>query len=578
MATGTVLGAASLAIQLSNGCLKGYGVVTSALAASKELSCVLLQFEIEQSRLRDFVEAAGLTDETTENNVRPAILAKGTLLLRILAEIQLALSQFSDNNESQRIQSVDYANPTIPHDLGESFNNLINEAFVASQKPPDKFSLLRSLNWSLFRRSELEKALKRLARLNDFLRELLNTQDLRLLQDQQHHRSMELVQMRNKLDDILELTQAVQASRLNHSQSDTWQRLADAELDNLAAFKALYMSLLAGETSQPGKTRIDPSRISFQPAGTESANYRRATYTTNEGRETEVWIHWQDVDIPTEGSMRPAALMDELTILLNAQKPDEFCIPPCLGWSPLREGGAQPLPAFVFENPPGVDSKAIPVSLLHAMKHSPKPSLTHRVTLAYKIAQCLLYFHVVNWLHKALRASNIIMFSSSDNDLDIRSPYLIGFNNSRRSQFGEATSEVPRDGHMEVYRHPDTQLDGPMLPFRKTFDIYSLGLILVEIAFWKPIVAVMEIEEIVNKSPRATRDIQERWVHTELRLLASLRAEVGAKYSSAVEVCLKGRDAFGIDRRDTETSSTTAMVIQRTFNAQVVRVLAEIAV
>ncbi|OQV08546.1 hypothetical protein CLAIMM_12800 [Cladophialophora immunda] len=519
MATGTVLGAASLAIQLSNGCLKGYGVVTSALAASKELSCVLLQFEIEQSRLRDFVEAAGLTDETTENNVRPAILAKGTLLLRILAEIQLALSQFSDNNESQRIQSVDYANPTIPHDLGESFNNLINEAFVASQKPPDKFSLLRSLNWSLFRRSELEKALKRLARLNDFLRELLNTQDLRLLQDQQHHRSMELVQMRNKLDDILELTQAVQASRLNHSQSDTWQRLADAELDNLAAFKALYIGLYEA-----------------------------------------------------------CSLMDELTILLNAQKPDEFCIPPCLGWSPLREGGAQPLPAFVFENPPGVDSKAIPVSLLHAMKHSPKPSLTHRVTLAYKIAQCLLYFHVVNWLHKALRASNIIMFSSSDNDLDIRSPYLIGFNNSRRSQFGEATSEVPRDGHMEVYRHPDTQLDGPMLPFRKTFDIYSLGLILVEIAFWKPIVAVMEIEEIVNKSPRATRDIQERWVHTELRLLASLRAEVGAKYSSAVEVCLKGRDAFGIDRRDTETSSTTAMVIQRTFNAQVVRVLAEIAV
>ena len=99
---------------------------------------------------------------------------------------------------------------------------------------------------------------------------------------------------------------------------------------------------------------------------------------------------------------------------------------------------------------------------------------------------------------------------------------MTGFDNSRRSRFNEATSEVPRVGRMEVYRHPDTQLDGLMLSYRKTFDIYSLGLILVEIALWKPIVSIMGIEETIDRSPRATSNVQERWLTSEPGLLISL--------------------------------------------------------
>ncbi|KAF1992021.1 hypothetical protein K402DRAFT_322057, partial [Aulographum hederae CBS 113979] len=189
----------------------------------------------------------------------------------------------------------------------------------------------------------------------------------------------------------------------------------------------------------------------------------------------------------------------------------------------------------------------------------------------------LLYLHTVNWLHRALRSLSILFFPSSDTDLDIPSPFVTGFDNSRRSLFNEKMNEVPRVSHMEVYRHPDTQNGGPSLPYRKTFDIYSLGIVLAKINFWKPMVFIMKLQDI-DRSPKETKAIQERWLVSEPRLVESLRAEAGEKYAGAVETCLKGRDAFGINRRDADTSANTALLIQRTFNAMVVRTLAEIVV
>lgn len=261
-----------------------------------------------------------------------------------------------------------------------------------------------------------------------------------------------------------------------------------------------------------------------------------------------------------------------------APKPDEFCIPACVGYGIFQHGEEKARPALVFQNPVGVDPQVQPVSLLNALQNRTKPTLTHRVALAHKVAQCLLYLHAVNWLHKALRSSNILFFPPPDTEVDVRSPYVTGFDNSRRSRFDEVTTQVPRIGRMEVYRHPDTQLDGPTLPYRKTFDIYSLGLVLAEIALWEPIVSIMGIQETMDRSRKATSGVQERWLASEPRLLDSLRAEVGEKYAGAVETCLQGRDAFAIERRDTETSADTGMIIQRGFNAKVVRPLAEIVV
>ena len=90
--------------------------------------------------------------------------------------------------------------------------------------------------------------------------------------------------------------------------------------------------------------------------------------------------------------------------------------------------------------------------------------------------------------------------------------------------------------------------------------------------------SIMGIEKTVDRSSRATSTVQERWLTSQPGLLISLRTEAGEKYAAAVETCLTGRDAFGIDRKDAETSVNTDIAIQRDYNPKIVRSLTEIVV
>ena len=551
-------------------------MITSALAAQEDSRCLSLQFEIEQSRLRDFLQAAGLVAGAGEDDSTPLFLTRTTILLNVLSEIKLTLIRYTKNEECPSDPLKESTTPTVTSDLSDGYSFLSNKLLLNLQRAPEPIRIVRNFTWSIFQKSESEKVLQRLGRYNDFLHELLDAQQLRNLQIQQQENCMELVQMRNSLEDIGKLKEAAHASKNVHNQSSAWQHTLDEELENLAGFKSLYTSLLKDSSSRTGNTRIASSKIHL---ATEQQDHPRVVCRfDDDDDEREAWIEWHSRDIHDEECTTSISVIEELTVLLMAPKPDEFCIPACVGYAILQHGEEKARPALIFEKPAGVDPQFQPVSLLKVLQVRTKPTLTHRVALAHKVAQCLLYLHAVNWLHKALRSSNILFFPLPDTEVDIRSPYITGFDNSRRSRFDEATTQVPRMGRMEVYRHPDTQLDGPTLPYRKTFDIYSLGLILAEIALWEPIVSIMGIQETMDRSGKATSGVQGRWLASEPKLLDSLRAEVGEKYAGAVETCLQGRDAFAIETKDTETSADTAMIIQRGFNAKVVRPLAEIVV
>jgi hypothetical protein len=131
---------------------------------------------------------------------------------------------------------------------------------------------------------------------------------------------------------------------------------------------------------------------------------------------------------------------------------------------------------------------------------------------------------------------------------------------------------------MEVYHHPEIQMNGLILYYRKTFDIYSLGIVLIGIAHWRSIASVMGIEETIDVSPKTTSDVQERLLSSKPILLRTLQAGIGDKYASVVMACLAATDSFGISRVDLETSASTSMVIQQGFNAKVVRILRSLVI
>ena len=53
-------------------------------------------------------------------------------------------------------------------------------------------------------------------------------------------------------------------------------------------------------------------------------------------------------------------------------------------------------------------------------------------------------------------------------------------------------------------------MNGPKLYYRKTFDMYSLGLIIIEISHWRRIASVISVEDITDISSKATSDVQQR--------------------------------------------------------------------
>jgi hypothetical protein len=166
------------------------------------------------------------------------------------------------------------------------------------------------------------------------------------------------------------------------------------------------------------------------------------------------------------------------------------------------------------------------------------PNLDDRVHLAHTLAVALWSLHSLDWLHKSLCSSNILFFPSAFSASahsstaagalvpDIQRPYLTGFDASR-PELDTALSVAPRNPSiLTLHRHP-ASLRG--FPHCKPMDIYSLGLVLLEIGLWK-------VLQTYHKPHYST----DRWRDKVLRaaLVPGLGSKVGSRYRDVVDKCL----------------------------------------
>ncbi|OCK79230.1 hypothetical protein K432DRAFT_355339 [Lepidopterella palustris CBS 459.81] len=228
----------------------------------------------------------------------------------------------------------------------------------------------------------------------------------------------------------------------------------------------------------------------------------------------------------------------------------------CLGYF---EDPAQPrfglvfeLPSFVYSGP--ADSykrveELRPVTLLNVLQSGSKslhnsnsttPPLEDRFRLALTLAITFSKIHNDNLLHKDVNSSNIVVFrknrpahqSNSNRVLDyaLRSPVICSFD-----LFSEYDIEPT---HMmtspNIYRHPDdpkstgikSQKYGPQ------FDMYGLGLILLEIGLWTPLSDLWKIKYTLA-------DFKLRLEEIYIRRLAS---KCGTAYMQVVRDCFLAAD------------------------------------
>ncbi len=208
--------------------------------------------------------------------------------------------------------------------------------------------------------------------------------------------------------------------------------------------------------------------------------------------------------------------------------------------------------ALRFEYPSGKDNPRTLEQLL-IDKQAPKHSMSNRVALASKLASAVLYLHSCGFVHKNIRPSNILIFddvvshsarsSHTTHPYVTGEPYLMGFDSVRKA---DARSNMIRveEWKKNIYLHPDRHRMQDGDEFTMVHDVYSLGVVLLEIALWASMTEVSSFGKALWASlekgkERILEPEKMREKYIELAKYYVPRC-IGDKYRDVVVSCLEG--------------------------------------
>ncbi|KAK5226936.1 hypothetical protein LTR99_005065 [Exophiala xenobiotica] len=223
---------------------------------------------------------------------------------------------------------------------------------------------------------------------------------------------------------------------------------------------------------------------------------------------------------------------------------EELCKDISLSWcGHLRLLGftinpAGPRCAMVYALPEGHDHQSLQQhrtlsSLITATssdlgQDAVQPPLEDRFRLAYNLALSIMGYFAHGETHQHINGSNFLVLGSSEHHhrtkspKEMRSPYLL-----QSCQDFLSKSETPESFATHIYRHPEHDARGSeVVP---AYDIYSLGLLLLEIGLWMPLSRFWK-----PKYTRTTFMDRTRKVYSP-----KLASKCGSRYMRVVKRCLE---------------------------------------
>lgn len=214
--------------------------------------------------------------------------------------------------------------------------------------------------------------------------------------------------------------------------------------------------------------------------------------------------------------------------------------------------------------------------------------LSQRFRMAHSLAQTVHQLHLVGWLHQNIRSENIWFTRELEEGPLHRSwvlgqPYLFSFEYARKTDEYSDPYRISPTGSSDhnLYRHPERQdAQSERYPHTKLHDIYSLGVVLLEIGLGRAAAGMKEYYQtkILGHDPHRTNTVSdptdcgsEQTKEGFLYLTQMLLSEVGGKYASIVASCHKGTFASSEEDGDLNTS------LHKMFRRDVVEPLAMLA-
>ena len=275
--------------------------------------------------------------------------------------------------------------------------------------------------------------------------------------------------------------------------------------------------------------------------------------------EQRVLVEWKaySPNLSLQESELRVAEIANLLHATNSSRPDDLRIPLCIGYiRGSAASGADKAAGIIYSIPasfPPVPAKPETLYDLLCQKTSgadgqQRPPLEARKALACALARALYHLHGANWLHKGLRPSNVIFFpyesstfSLSESTLiaTLSKPQLIGFDYARPDSENQKSEET--DVAHNIYRHPSAQ-GAPRERFTPAFDLFALGIILLEIGIWVP---MQELHSRYKRDKGLADDAATKLLHSHLQnpqrgrgVVKDLPFMMSTKYFEAVRSCL----------------------------------------
>ncbi|KAI0547663.1 hypothetical protein F4679DRAFT_586334 [Xylaria curta] len=175
-------------------------------------------------------------------------------------------------------------------------------------------------------------------------------------------------------------------------------------------------------------------------------------------------------------------------------------------------------------------------SVIRTATSATRPSMDSRMAIALGISKAIQKWHSVGWVHQGINSHNILFFRSKiTGELDYHHPFLHGFDFARPN-FDRSIGFAMDDIAFNVYRHPSRQ--GTVRQgHRKIHDLYSLGVVLLEIGLWQTAKSMLNL--LKQYEPCEIKELLQSSCSGRLAHYA------GVSFQSAVASCLSSE--FGVE-------------------------------
>jgi hypothetical protein len=265
--------------------------------------------------------------------------------------------------------------------------------------------------------------------------------------------------------------------------------------------------------------------------------------------------------------------LQRLVLLMANRTAASFRVPQALGYISDPENNCWWLvfnyalePRYSTSYAPSSVTTPLTLAELLASSVKIKPSLDFRLALARTFSTTVSALYSSGWLHKSLRSTSILFpvrtsdvqvvpIQGSKDALGLASQMLLsGFEYSRPEASvpsidrGLSTNDIAS----AIYRHPRYQGEA-ISGYRIEYDIYSVGLILTEIALWMPLLSFLDVktkdpgsEPGMKLSSKMTRFQSAEAAVLKQRVIERMKEQgsfrVGTQYAQAAIWCLEAAD------------------------------------